>query len=208
MQNLVLKKYKETLFLNDNQISILVGSILGDGTLQIGKEGKNANFKTEHGLKQKEYVWWKYNYFLNWVKTPPKISYRYQNDGTRYAKSYWFRTIRHPQLTFFRKLFYPEGKKIIPSDIRTYFNPLCLAVWIMDDGSYNDKIIDISTYSFKLTNINLLVDSIYYLYGIKSKYFQDRDKGYRMYFSRTETKKLAKIISPYIIPLMSYKLPK
>lgn len=208
MQDLALRKYKKILCLDKNQISVLVGSILGDGTLQIGKEGRNANFKTEQGLKQKEYVWWKYNYFRDWVKTPPKMSYRYQRDGTRYAKSLWFRTLRHPQLTFFRKLFYQKGKKIIPSNIKKYLNSLCLAVWIMDDGSYNDRIIDISTYSFDLKSIALLQKSLNELFSIKAKYFKDRNKGYRMYFSRNETREITKIISPYIIPSMAYKLPK
>jgi len=156
----------------------------------------------------KKYVWWKYDYFRKWVITSPKISYRYDSDGKRYAKSLWFRTLRHPQLTFFRKLFYPNGKKIVPPNIKEYFDSLCLAVWIMDDGSYNNKIIDISTYSFNLNEIQLLQEGLQEVFDIKSRYHKDRDKGYRMYFSRKNTLLVARLIEAYIIPSMKYKLPK
>jgi LAGLIDADG DNA endonuclease family len=32
-------------------------------------------------------------------------------------------------------MFYPEGKKIIPSNIKFYLTPIALAQLIMDDGT-------------------------------------------------------------------------
>ncbi len=58
MQTIYLRRYKSGLSLTKNQISVLIGSILGDGTLRIGKNALNANFKVEQGLKQKEYVFY------------------------------------------------------------------------------------------------------------------------------------------------------
>ena len=81
-----------------------------------------------------------------------------------------------------------------------------LAVWIMDDGSYSNKKIDISTYSFSLSEINFLQGCFKNIFDIKINYYRDRDKGYRMYCNQEETKKLANIISPYIIPSMMYKI--
>lgn len=206
MQDLALKNFKKTLQLNPEQTSVLIGSILGDGTLQIGKEGKNANFKVEQGLMHKEYALWKYKIFQNWVRTPPKISFRYRSDDTRYQKSWWFRTVRHPQLTFFRKLFYPNGEKIVPLNISEYLDALCLAVWIMDDGSLNKRHLDISTYAFRLEGIKALCEALKENFKVKAKYYKDRDKGYRMYFSVRETKKMGEVVGPHIIPSMTYKL--
>ena len=76
----------------------------------------------------------------------------------------------------------------------------------MDDGSYSKGRIDISTYSFSLKEINTLQESINKVFGIRVNYYRDRDKGYRMYCNQEETKKLIKIIHPYIIPLMMYKI--
>jgi hypothetical protein len=76
----------------------------------------------------------------------------------------------------------------------------------MDDGSYSKGRIDISTYSFSLKEINTLQKSIKKVFGIRANYYRDRDKEFRMYFSQEDTKKLIKVIHPYIIPSMMYKI--
>lgn len=204
---LALRVYKTKLNLTQTQNSILVGSLLGDGTLRVGKGAVNANFKTEQGLAQKDYVIWKYSYFREWVLTPPKISYRYDNNGQRYKKSWWFRTVRHPEITYFHKLFYSKRKKVVPKIIGQYLNPLSFAVWIMDDGSFNRGIYDISTYSFKEDEIQILQQVLKDRFQINARYFYDRDKGYRMYFLKSESSKICSVISPHIISCMKYKLP-
>lgn len=206
MQTLLLRKYKTSLDLNPTQISVLTGSILGDGTLRVGKKAVNANFKVEQGLKQKDYTFWKYDVFKEWVTTPPKLSYRYNEERLPYAKSWWFRTIRHPKITFFHNMFYVDGKKVIPANVGNLLNPLALAVWIMDDGSLNRKVIDISTYSFKLEEIKLLQKVLLQNFALKSNYFRDRDKGWRMYFPTRETLKLINLISTHVIPNLAYKI--
>ena len=202
---------KEKMFLNPFQFSIIVGSLLGDGTMRIGKGAVNANFKVEHGIEQKEYVFWKYKALEPIVFTEPKLSYRYNEKREKYRKSWWFRTIRHPLLTNLYKMFYvgngyKTGRKIIPKNIKKFLNPLALSIWIMDDGSYSNGKIDISTYSFTLPEINLLQKNFAQIFNINSLYYTDRDKGYRMYFNKSETQKVIKIIKPCIIPSMMYKI--
>ena len=197
---------KRYLYLTQEQKSVLVGTILGDGTLRLGEGAINANFKVEHGLAQKDYVLWKYKIFQPWVFTEPKISYRYRESGEQYLKSWWFRTIRHPILTGFRKRFYKDGRKIIPRDIAQDLDDLALAVWVMDDGSNNRNHIDISTYSFTLPEIHLLQNILKSRFDLSAKYYRDRDKGFRIYFTIGETKRLVNIVKPYIIPVMKYKI--
>lgn len=197
---------KCSLFISEEQKAILVGSLLGDGTLRTGRRAVNANLKIEHGLNQKEYVLWKYQILKPWVFTEPKVSYRYRISGERYAKSWWFRTIRHPILTEFYKRFYVNGRKIIPADIIHDLNSLVLAIWIMDDGSFNRNKIDISTYAFNLSEINLLQRVLKSRFGLETKYYQDRKKGHRMYLDTKETQKLISIIKPHIIPTLAYKI--
>jgi len=202
---------KQSLTLTSDQRTIIIGSLLGDGTMRIGRNAKNANFKVDHGLAQKEYVEWKYAALKKFVFTEPKISYRYDENGDKYAKSWWFRTIRHPALTGIYKKFYTgegyrNGKKIIPDDIASDINPLAIAVWIMDDGSYSRKKIDISTYSFSLPDIILLKELLKKKFNVGANHYKDREKGCRIYFSQEETKNLIQIIYPYIIPSMMYKI--
>lgn len=202
---------KESLSLDFIQRELIIGSLLGDGTMRLGRNAQNVNFKVEHGLMQKEYVMWKYQILKPFVFTEPKISYRYDRNGNKYEKSWWFRTIRHPCFTEIYKEFYKgdgyrNGNKVVPIWLKDELTPLMLAVWIMDDGSFSRNKIDISTYSFSLEEIIFLQDCFDKLFDIEVKYYRDRDKGYRIYFNQNETKKLTKIISPYIIPSMMYKI--
>lgn len=204
---------KSSLSLTNRQKSIIIGSLLGDGTMRVGKNARNANFKVEHGLKQKKLVFWKYKELQNFVFTEPKVSFRYNEDGSRYPKSWWFRTIRHPELTeiyneFYLKESFRTGKKIISGNdyIKSYLNPIALAVWVMDDGSFNRGIIDLSTYSFSLEDIKKLQSLFSEKFGLTPNFYKDRDKGFRMYFSRQNTNALIQIISPYFIESMKYKV--
>lgn len=202
---------KPSLFLTEEQKALIIGSLLGDGTMRLGKGATNVNFKVEHGLKQEQYVRWKYQILRSFVFTEPKLSYRYTVEGERYAKSWWFRTIRHPLLTtiywrFYTSEGYRTGMKIIPADIGQDLTPLALAVWIMDDGSYSRARIDISTYCFSLSEIGFLQQLVEKIFDIKLQYYRDRDKGYRMYTNLQETEKLIAIIKPYVIPSMQYKI--
>ena len=197
---------KLNLELTQNQLSLIIGSLLGDGTMRIGQGSINANFKVEHCLKQKDLVFAKYKVLKPWVFTEPKLSYRYNENGSKYKKSWWFRTVRHSKLTEIQKLFYFEGKKIVPRNIGMFLNSSALAWWIMDDGSYSRSAIDISTYSFTLKEIRKLLKIIKDKFSTQGKFFKDRDKGYRTYFSVSETQKLIKVIKPYIIDSMKYKI--
>ena len=79
------------------------------------------------------------------------------------------------------------------------------AAWWNESWIYR-KRIDISTYSFSLSEIHILQKCFKEVFNIEAKYYSDRGKGYRMYFNQEETKKLIKIIRPYIIPSMRYKI--
>ena len=202
---------KKDAALTPLQRSFIIGSMLGDGTMRIGEGAINANFKVEQGLKQKEYVFWKYEILKDWVYTEPKISMRNDPQGIAYEKSWWFRTMRHPLLTeiynwFYTKERYRVGRKVIPEDIAESIDAFALAVWVMDDGSYSKGNIDVSTYSFLLSEIHLLQRAMATNFGIVMRYYKDRDKGYRMYCNKSETQKLVRTIYPYIVPSMMYKI--
>ena len=205
------KIIKRDIKISPKQKSFIIGSLLGDGTMWLGKGAKNANFKVEQGLEQKDFVFWKYEILKSLVFTEPKISYRNDSNGNKYQKSWWFRTIRHPLLTeisnrFYIKDGYKTGRKIVPNDLVEDLDAFGLAVWVMDDGSYSKGKIDISTYSFQLSEINLLCKILKNKFGIQMNYYRDRDKGYRMYCNIKETQKLISTIKPYVIPSMMYKI--
>jgi hypothetical protein len=55
--------------------------------------------------------------------------------------SLYFRTVSHPALDEYRKIFYNSAnQKKVPRDLYGILKPRGLAVWIMDDGSRMTKV--------------------------------------------------------------------
>lgn len=120
------RELRRILSLDDIQVKVLLGSLMGDGCLVENSSKSNYRYQTEHCDKQRDYVHWKYKIFKNFVLTPPKFHEK--------TKSWKFRTISHAQLKYYHALFYLNGKKILPNDISFLKDPLTAAVWFMDDG--------------------------------------------------------------------------
>ena len=95
--------------LTEEQKSILIGTLLGDGTM---RKKKNAHLEINHCFDQKVLVDWMFAKFKNLVKTLPKWR---RGNGSRQA--YRFATQKLQILTPYYDWFYRNNKKIIPVDL-------------------------------------------------------------------------------------------
>ena len=193
--------------LSKEQKSILFGIILGDGYLQkTGK--KNARLRLEHGGNQKEYLLWKVKKLGRLFQGNPKYLERIHPISKR-RYSYW----RHQSqstgyLGKLRRIFYPNGKKRIPEDLEKYLTPLTLAVWYMDDGYYylRDRCGYLYLGNVSEKEAEIVSQVLSGKFNIKTR-VKRKKKGYAIYFSPKETKKLKNLIEGYILPQFNYKLP-
>ena len=196
-----IRELKKKLKLSETQKAVLIGKILGDGCLIPTATSRNYRLKVEHQAKHKEYVLWAAEVFGQWVISDIKFS---QNNN-----SWVFKTISHPEITKFHEIFYENRRKIIPKKIKNFLlNPLSLAVWIMDDGSlsYSRKTMTISSHSFSKSENLLLIEALKKNFNLEANLNWD-GKGYRLYFPVSTAESLVKIISPFVLPVMRYKLP-
>jgi len=180
------------------QKSVVIGSILGDGYLRRIKGRKDAFLEVNHSIKQKEYVVWKYNVLKNVAGGFPKAR---RGNGTRVA--YRFYTKQLSDMTELMQHFYQEKIKIIPIGLE--LNPVILAVWFMDDGSMcRETDIYLNTQQFDVKDqvrlLRILKDC-----GLEGRLNRDK-KYHRIRFLKSSIPRLQKIIGPYIIPSMHYKL--
>lgn len=184
--------------LTQYQLSIIIGSILGDGYIRRIKGRKDAFLEVNHSIKAKKYVDWKFDALKNICKSSPK-----QRIIDERRTAYRFYTRQHSELSVLLKLFYKNKKKIIPSSL--VLNPLILAVWFMDDGSKSRKYdVYLNTQQFSLNNQKLLLKKLRDL-GLKARLNKDK-KYYRIRFLKESVSKLNEIILPFIIESMKYKL--
>lgn len=196
---------RQSLKLTDYQRKILIGTLLGDGSLVgcywNGKWRRGYRLKIQHSTKQKVYLFWKYKAFRNWVLKPPYYEAK--------TKSWRFQTISHPEFAWLRKEFYTDsGNKKLPSWIRRELNhPLVLAVWFMDDGANMPTGgCNLNTQTFTYEENKRLQQQLRTIDSLEISIHHDK-KSYRLYFLRSSAKRFARIIRPYVIKSMRYKLP-
>jgi len=184
--------------LTQNQRSIIIGTLLGDGYMRIIPRRKNAFLEVNHSSKQKDYVDWKYQELASIVKSGPKMR---KGNGQRIA--YRFFTQCLPEITELYRAFYENGKKIIPKDIR--IDQLGLAVWFMDDGSRSGGSLYINTQQFATNDQERLQRMLEHDFNVSSTL--NRDKEYmRIRIRKEDAQKFCNLIQSYIPESMRYKL--
>lgn len=184
--------------LTPTQHAVLVGSLLGDGTLRRQEGKRNALLEVNHAFEFRTYVDWKWQHFQEYVLTPPKPR---KGNGQRVA--YRFTTRSLPVFTRYCEWFYETGTKRVPSDVE--LEPLSLAVWFMDDGSKSRSAWYLNTQQFSLREQELLRTLLKETFGVESAV--NRDKQYfRLRVSTESTRLMTEIVRPYLLPGFRYKL--
>ena len=189
-----LAREARKLSFSQKQLMLVIGSILGDGYLDTTTRG--YALRIHHGIAQKEYVDFKYSLISSFVNSKPKRS----------GNAYYFRTVSHPLFSQLRDIFYSDRKKVIPKIfLRKNFDPFALAIWIMDDGAADKNQLRINTQSFSLKENLWLSKFLQTKFGIKSTINVDKGK-YRLRIAGSSMNLLKKLVNPYIISSMFYKL--
>lgn len=117
---------------------ILLGSLLGDGSIAINKNYQHARFSFRHSIVQKDYFFWKVNklkeisseksVWLQGLERPDGYGtqkYRYQSMATPLLDEIFYLTHGNG----------PRTKKRVTRRWLNQLTPLALAVWWCDDGS-------------------------------------------------------------------------
>lgn len=104
--------------------------------------------------------------------------------------------------------------KGISSNIENQLTPRGIAHWIMGDGLFilNDGVVVLCTESFKLEEVKRLVDVLTRKFGINSTLVKRVSKsgttGWRMRVRKRSMDSLIKLVNPFIIPELRYKIGK
>ena len=201
-----IRELKKTLTLNDIQRSILVGTLLGDGHLETQDKGKTYRLKLEHQLAQRDYLQWIYDQFKEWV--PGGIRSRIKKNGYEYVL---FDTYSHGAFRFYAQQFYSHGKKEIPKLIEKLLDPIVLAIWFMDDGSWKSdkhKTFIIHTLGYSKKDLESVQEVLKKKFGLETSLHAQKGKYWRLYIKSESAEKFRNLIEPYTsqIPSMQNKM--
>lgn len=195
--------------LNKRQKQLILGTLLGDGTLCLGKRNTNAKLRIRHSGKDMEYLKFKRDILDDFVTGKiSKDSHQNKKMNKTYY-SYYFATKTHPEFTRLHKQFYKNGKKILTKRVLQQIVPFGLAIWIMDDGHYNKKgkFMDIYSMGFIDKENQIIIEWFNKKFGIKPKInYHKQCKKLYLRFNQENTRKLIQIIKPHVIKSMSRKI--
>ena len=113
---------------------IILGGILGDGSLKIAKKCKNAGYAERHSSVQKEYLMWKFS-MLNKELGGQFITVKSDINSFSVNSKVSYKSQLNPKLTELHLLTHTKNKKKIKRSWLNCLQPLALAIWWCDDGS-------------------------------------------------------------------------
>lgn len=192
-------------------LSVILGSLLGsNGSTGRSIEGTRLCYR--QSIINKEYLFWLYSFFYTRGYCtnlgPRKSSVKVKHKGVEVTHyRYEFNTFTFRSFNWIHEMFYHKGKKVINPMIENYMTPLCLAVWISDDGSWAKPGVRIATNCFSLIEVELLVKIL------KSKFNLDctiqslkLSNNYSIYIKSSSIPILREILLPHMCSSMKYKL--
>jgi hypothetical protein len=214
--------YKKTLKLTYQQKNVLIGGLLGDGSLFTrAKQDKFPLFLYQFKQKEahKDYVLHIFSIFENLCTTEPKKVLNYKSITNLEYFAYSFKTVALPCFKFYGDQFYKldvktnKKVKIVPKLIHRWLNPEVLAYWFMDDGSKDSSGYRLNTQSFSLKENERLADALGKRFKFEVNIHKDNNyktgkKGYRLYITAKSRNNFTEIVYPYIHPSFYYKLFK
>lgn len=190
-------------------ISIIFGSLLGEGDVErkIGNGTRITFFQEAMHVK---YILWLHNQLATWGycnPTVPKIGKRLGKKGKVY-KNVTFATWTYTSFDWIYDIWYINGEKEVPKTIGDYLTPLALAIWIMDSSVKESGGLKFTSY-FSYSDCLLLVQVLHKNFGLNTTI---QSTGVSSQYTIHIPKKsiscgaLIKIVAPFIIPEMKYKL--
>ncbi|MBT3985718.1 hypothetical protein HOD38_02555 [archaeon] len=197
--------------LSEEQNQFVFGTLLGDGTLGIGKRNTQARLKIEHSSKDSSYVEYKARLLGNFVTGGINTYSKYNKKNDKKYTCTYFITKTHPEFTKIHKIFYKRKIKVLKKEVLDIIGELGLAIWIMDDGYYNKKsrFIEIYTMNFDYHEHLTIQKWFKEKYNIYSKIcWHKQSERFYLRFNQKDTAVLIEHIKPYIVAGMERKMGK
>lgn len=188
--------------------ALVIGCVIGDGHIKI--KDTSGTLCLCHGAKQEDYLRWKVEKLSRFFDNNKNANIRKINNNG-YVGYVWEKG--HKYFRILHKWIYKNKKKTISRRILNFLDAEAIAIWYMDDGSLSykkrkDKIhareFTLNTY-LTLEENQIIIDYFSEVWGIKFKAVKSKNH-YRLRCGGREGWKLIKLIKPFIIPSMQYKI--
>lgn len=204
------RKRLSNISLSCSEKSVILGSLLGDGSLKIYPGYKNARFSFRHSVKQSAYFFHKVD-LLSGIKSPGGVQRQAADVWSSLGKlGYQSRAL--PALTEIHNVTHKKNKLQVKRKWLNHLTAHSLAIWWFDDGSIVSHgrrgVLCTDGFSKReclvLAKYLLIVWKIRARVGPVSKRFSKGSNSlqesnyYRLWLSTHQLSSFLKIILPYL----------
>lgn len=199
--------------MKDITIQALVGSLCGDGCIR--DQYKYPHYKEGHSIKQCDYLLWKMDLLgeLNpkFITGVSRVKYNWNIKEHKTCEIY---TRTNEDLVRFREMFYlgESRRKVICEEALGILDPLGLAIWYMDDGSYDcaGSTVHLTSSMMDIDQQKLFKKFFNNRYGLDSNVvkrgIRANGQRYSLCFTVDSSDEFLRIIKDNIHETMRYKL--
>ena len=193
--------------------SVLIGLLLGDGSLYKSSPTANVRFEMSFGEKYKEFAFHIGGLFQELMSNPIKtVEIKGVN---KVYTNYRLKTKTLPLFNPYFDMFYKPNLdlpkkyiKIVPKNIIDFMDPVVLAYLIQGDGNFDKgrNRVRIYTNSFTKSEVENLAEQIKTRLNIYTGVLHDRKDQWILTIGAKNLELLRKIVSPHFHPSMLYRL--
>ncbi len=190
------------------QWDVVLGGLLGDGSLSPTRSGHAARFRIGHAAAQGDYADWTASLFGNLSVSR----------STNEAGAVVHDVQPLPELAELRSAVYLGGKKVLSYEYLKRLTPLSLAIWYQDDGAFSSRSeglqegtrggsgrVEIRVEALERSSRLRLRDHLADIWDLHAQ-LVERGGNAILHFPTAETAKLHALIAPFVHPSMEHKL--
>lgn len=188
---------------NKEILDLFIGSILGDGHLEYTKTSNTVRLNFTKGITHIIYAEWFNNllYIYGYTHSNKLFWYTHQ-----YITTCNIRTVKFTNLVWLHNTFYINNKKIIPLNIKYLLSPFSLAIWLMDNGSFQSPGIKLTTQGYTYKECCLLQNALFEVFNFKVSINKSGiPHSYYIYIWKESVPTLRLVVKPFL-PELNYKL--
>lgn len=203
--NIIRNFSQEEHSLSEEQEQMVLGSLLGDMNLSVpGVNGQvNSRLAIVQSEQQEELFMKKVEILGEFIGSYRLYTPNSDNRTEKVYKSWRGNSKAHKVFTDIYYLLYPNGVKTLTKEyLDKINNPIALAYWFMDDGTFDGHI---ATNCFSKEEHELIINWMQEKWNISCTRHKNGCQ-FNLYISQKSRLDFERLIFPYMIPSMYYKL--
>jgi len=196
---------------NIDILSIIFGSLLGNAQAEKVKELNQEETKIQFIQKNihTEYILFLHKLisFLNYCDSKIPVATSKLGPKGKIIKVVKFSTWSCLSFNEIYSLWYKNNVKYVPANIGLYLTPLALAIWVMDNGALVGNSLKFTNKYYTYNCCLILVKALNENFNLKACIeLTGSNNHYTIRILKESKEDLRKIVYPYIIPEMKYKI--